>query len=385
MPSSTRLPALDVLRGIAILGTLATNVWVFTNPAGLLGEFQGPPPLSQDGAWVEHVLRQLSTGKFLGLLSIMFGIGLAIQRRSALAAGRAWPGDYPWRAAILFVDGWLHFLLVAEFDVLTGYAVASLIVAWLLCLGPRGQRAWIAATLGFHLLLVGALALLALGAPAPPSDPAAYAATLDPNPYRDGSWWELVRFRIEHLALFRLEPMLIFAMTIGLFLLGARLFEAGVLEPSGAALRRRLIWIGALAWPVDMALGVAGGLPGLLLTRYGTAPLVALGLLGLVAGAYRARPAPGWLGRRLAEVGRTALSCYVLQNLLGTAVCYGWGLDLAGRIDESQRVPATVALYLALSAAVALLAHLWLRRFRRGPLEAAWAAGHRTLTRRGPA
>ncbi|STZ74668.1 Predicted membrane protein [Mycolicibacterium fortuitum] len=32
--SSTRLQSLDVLRGIAILGTLGTNIWIFTDPEG---------------------------------------------------------------------------------------------------------------------------------------------------------------------------------------------------------------------------------------------------------------------------------------------------------------------------------------------------------------
>ena len=32
-----RFAALDVLRGMAILGTLATNIWIFTNPEGLVG------------------------------------------------------------------------------------------------------------------------------------------------------------------------------------------------------------------------------------------------------------------------------------------------------------------------------------------------------------
>lgn len=32
--SRTRIAALDVARGIAILGTLGTNIWIITDPAG---------------------------------------------------------------------------------------------------------------------------------------------------------------------------------------------------------------------------------------------------------------------------------------------------------------------------------------------------------------
>lgn len=34
---TTRLPLLDVLRGAAILGTLMTNVWIFTSPGSEWG------------------------------------------------------------------------------------------------------------------------------------------------------------------------------------------------------------------------------------------------------------------------------------------------------------------------------------------------------------
>lgn len=32
-----RIQALDVARGVAILGTLATNIWIITHPAGMVG------------------------------------------------------------------------------------------------------------------------------------------------------------------------------------------------------------------------------------------------------------------------------------------------------------------------------------------------------------
>lgn len=34
MSTGGRIAALDVLRGVAILGTLASNVWIFTTPGG---------------------------------------------------------------------------------------------------------------------------------------------------------------------------------------------------------------------------------------------------------------------------------------------------------------------------------------------------------------
>lgn len=370
-PRLHRLVALDVLRGIAILGTLGTNVWIFTDPDGLLGYLNRVG----DAGWVERVLQQLAQGKFLGLLTIMFGIGLAIQQRSAARGGRRWPGRYPVRAGLLFLDGLVNFVFLAEFDVLMGYALTGLLVAYLLATSERAQRRWLLGAAAAHLALLTliAVALTAAG-PGSSGPPAA-------NPYADGSFLELAVFRLQNALAFRAETLFIFPLSIALFLLGARLFLAGVFEPEGARLRRRLLLLGfGVAAPIDLIAGVGIGGDAVLLTRYGTAPLVALGILALVAELYLRRPRPGFAGRRLAEVGRTALSCYLLQNLLASALCYGWGLGLAARVQPGGRVPFTVGVYLAVALAVLACAHLWLRRFARGPVEWLWHSGYRALT-----
>ena len=40
-PAGRRISVLDIARGIAILGTLATNVWIFTDPGGTSGISNG--------------------------------------------------------------------------------------------------------------------------------------------------------------------------------------------------------------------------------------------------------------------------------------------------------------------------------------------------------
>ncbi len=367
-PTATRSPVLDVLRGIAILGTLATNVWIFTDPEGLVGYVNGTTAAVTPPGWrhLESLLQQLAQGKFLGLLTLMFGIGLELQRRSALRRGHAWPGRYPWRAGLLFVDGVVHYLLVVEFDVLMGYAVTGLVVAAVLATSPRSQRRWMVAAATVHLLLLSAVT--ALLAAAPTATPTA----LRPNPYADGTWWDLVGFRVDQLLAFRLEPIFITALSIASFLAGAHLLRAGVLDETGGRLRRRLMVIGLGALVVDLTVGLFGGPAGLVFARYGTAPLVAAGLLAGVTAFLRRRPVAGIVRPRLAAVGRAALSCYVLQNVLASALCYGWGLGLAARIPADLRVPGTLGIYLVVSSAVVAFATLWLRRFDRGPVELAW-------------
>ncbi|MFI9503149.1 DUF418 domain-containing protein [Nocardia sp. NPDC052566] len=372
----SRLIALDVLRGIAILGTLATNVWIITNPAGLIGYIGELQDASGGWWWTERVLQQLAQGKFLGLLTIMFGIGLAIQQGSAARGGRPWPGKYPLRAGLLFLDGVLNFVFVAEFDVLMGYAVTGLVVAFVLATSERAQRRWMITAAAVHVVM---LTLIGIGM-AMDSRESTPRTPLDPNPYADGSFWDLVLFRLENAGGFRLEAVFVFAMSVALFLAGARLFRAGVFRPEGARIRKRLMLIGfGIAAPIDLLAGVLAGGDTILFTRYGTAPFVAFGLLALVAEYSLRRPRTGFAGRRLTEVGRTALSCYILQNLVASILCYGWGFGLAARVSTGARVPFTVGIYLLTALIVIAGAHLWLRRFDRGPVELVWNASYRAL------
>jgi uncharacterized protein len=386
-PQRVRYASLDVLRGLAILGTLGTNIWIFTNPEGLVGYLNRSTAASTPPVWtaVEAILQQLTQGKFLGLLTLMFGIGLEIQRRSAERAGRPWPGRYPWRAGLLFLDGLLHYLLVVEFDVLMGYAVTGLVVAYLLATRDRTQHRWLVAAAVTHLALLSLVTVALLVFTAPSTG----AARLDPNPYADGSWLDLVRFRIDNAGLFRLEPVFITALSVAMFLLGARLVRLGVLEDAGHRLRIRLLRLGAVAFVVDLVLGLTGGAAGVVFARYGTAPLVALGLLALVVELMSRRRQPvddrARGTRWLAAVGRMALSSYVLQNLVASTLCYGWGFGLAARLPGELFVPGTLVIYLVTAAVVVVAANLWLRRFSRGPVELAWVAAYDALTRRFPA
>ncbi|GAA3039271.1 DUF418 domain-containing protein [Streptosporangium longisporum] len=360
-----RIETLDLLRGIAIAGTLGTNIWIFTDPGG---PAQVLNALGTPGT-METLLRFVTNGKFLALLTLLFGVGLELQYRSAARRNAPWPGWYLWRAGLLFVEGLIHYLLIFEFDVLMGYALTSVIVAYLIGRSERAITIWMVTVGSVFTVLIGLLTAVMLAegtgtgtAPAP--------STL----FSDGSYLDQVTARIQSFGLYRIEIVVIVPLGIVLFLLGSRLMRAGVFEDSerGDALRRRLMVAGfAVGVPLNLLTSFAG--PGwFLVDRYLLPPLVALGLLGLVATlARRATGAPGVLRRGLTNVGRTALSCYIFQNLVASVLCYGWGLGLAARLDDLRPWWVPVA-WLGICALFMTLSTLWLRRFERGPVEALW-------------
>ncbi|MER5338155.1 DUF418 domain-containing protein [Micromonospora sp. NPDC002717] len=379
-----RLPLPDVLRGVAILGTLATNVWLFATPgaeARFLTDATAISAASVGGAEpvaavVEGTFRFLANGKFLALLTILFGVGLAIQHRSAVARGRSWPGRYGWRALLLFVEGTLHFVLVFAFDVLMGYAVVALLVAWLLARAERVQRAVLYAAGALHVALM-VLLTLAL-ATAPPTASAGPAA--DARVFTAGSWADQVAFRLDNWLALRAEPIVSFALLVFLFLLGVRLLRAGAFDPDarGRALRRRLLAVGlGVGLPFNAATTLAGP-EFFLLDRYVCAPVLALGYLGLVGVLLDRVRRPGPVTAGLTAVGRTALSCYVAQNVLCVLVCYGWGLGLA-RAWQDASPWWVLGLWAAVGLTLAAGARWCLRRFGQGPLEALQKAALRRL------
>ncbi|YCU70986.1 DUF418 domain-containing protein [Mycobacteroides abscessus] len=375
-----RYVSLDVMRGIAILGTLGTNIWIFTNPEGFIGYVSGVGRAEGVWRWVEAVLQQLCQGKFLGLLTVMFGIGLAIQQHSAQRRGDSWPGAYPVRAGLLFVDGVVNFLLFTEFDVLTGYAVTGLIVAFVLATSARSQRIWLSAAVLVHVAILMVIVGAIVASPPPEDNP---PVQQQPNPYAEGSFWDLVVFRVDHLLVFRAETILILPVAIAMFIAGAMVFRTGVLAPEGAELRRRLMIVGFIvALPIDLIVGLFWGSAGMLVGRYLTAAIIAFGVLAAVAQFYVAGRVPGIVGRALGTVGRMALSCYVLQNALAGALCYGWGLGLAQRMGPGTVVPGTIGVYALVVAVLMLFSKLWLSRWERGPLEMLWQASYQRLTTR---
>src|SRR5690606_13619323 len=183
-----------------------------------------------------------------------------------------------------------------------------------------------------------------------------------------GSWIDQVLFRLDNAVVFRLELVVAFPMMIFLFLAGAELFRAGAFgeDEKARALRRRLLrWGLGVGAPLTAVL-MAGPSELVFLERYVAAPFLAVGYIGLT-GWIVDHVRRGPLMNGLSSLGRAALSGYLLQNLLASAVCYGWGLGLAARFGGSAWFAA--ALWLAIGIVLVVGARLWMSRFSTGPVE----------------
>lgn len=357
-PGTERIPLLDVLRGIAILGTLGMNIWLFGHPGAV-----------DYGPVAEGLRTMFLSGKFFTMLTLLFGVGLAIQYRSARERGRSWPGKQPWRALLLLVEGTLHVVLLFAWDVLMGYALTALLVVYLLGLSERTRTVVMWTALGIHLTYVGAVtAIMSL----------VYSIERQPHLtreqiewdrlYREGSYSDQVLDRATHFLGTRVEVIVSFPLMVFLFLLGVRLYRAGAFgdDQVGRAVRKRMaVWglglglpLNALAVVHPEALGLAA--------RNAFSLVLMLGYVGLVGVLMDRVRRPGQVTASLTAVGRTALSNYILQNLLASLIFYSWGLGLGQLADHAGLMAAAWAV---ISLVLLAGSRLWLSRFPRGPME----------------
>jgi uncharacterized protein len=359
-----RIRLLDILRGFAILGTLGTNIWIFAHA----GDLRYITTFDQSGWWgADDLLRMvvlfLVNGKLLGLLTIMFGVGLEMKYRQAKRKGKPWPGVYLWAVLFLILEGLLHFILVMEYDILMSYGVTAIIAAFIV----RGGDRLIARTMNVigsvFVIAILALAGLMLASGAKVSLGSFHDVAVL---YQEGTWMEQVGYRLANFLPLRMEAILVIPTNVFLFLLGVRFMRAGVFAPdeNGKRLRKRLFKLGIyVGVPLNLLIFVPGGafdLP----VRYLFAPLMSMGYIAIMARMIQYAKWE-WLWSRLENVGKMSLSCYVLQNIIASAVFYGWGLGLAGKLNSA----AIIAVWLLISALQLGVASLWLRGFKLGPME----------------
>lgn len=390
---SERLVALDLIRGIAVLGILLANVTGFAHP-DLAYYWPGALPGGGNAAdgWVWLVQFVVVDGKLRALFTLLFGAGLVMfvdrkgggQRAVLLQARRlGWLGLF----------GLMHFALLFNGDILFSYACAGL--ACLLALRMPGEKlvalglVWLVVAGAFQALAYVTPALIEAGAGGPHAgiyrdlwgkelaDAARQAQVLAGASYAD-----IVRFRImEEGHLLASYVRWCFFETIPLMLLGMGLYRCGLFSPPQAGEGEpgwRWAAVGAVA--LGLALNLASGLYVLaqgfppyltMAVFFGTGALTNLPLI--VGGAallarWAARPHAGWLAQRLRQAGRMAFTNYIATSVLMVIIFHGWAGGLFGTMHRLD-----LLLVVALGWAMMLsFSRLWLSRFRYGPLEWLW-------------
>ena len=115
---TNRIPALDILRGLALLGMFLVHFNYYeATPRGV-----EPGPAA---AFLERFIGLFIEERFYGIFGILFGVGFAVQLERATARGAAFVSRYLRRLAMLAVFGFIA-EGVFGYNVLIGYAIWGL-------------------------------------------------------------------------------------------------------------------------------------------------------------------------------------------------------------------------------------------------------------------
>jgi len=368
-----RAPALDALRGFALLGIVLVNLRLFSAPMSV------DPGLGPGQPWVDRLaagaVTVLAEGRFYPLFSFLLGYGFTVAHRRALARGESYTPRHLRRSAALFVLGALHAVLLFSGDILASYAVLGL--ALLAAVRWRDRSVLTVAAWLFALgaLLYGGLAGLQAGA----AD-ATLAASFAPDAevYRGGSFGDVAVTRLVDWATLLLF-LPVTGLTIGAaMLLGHWAARRRLLEDPGAhlVLLRRLVVVGL---PVGLAGGFVHAVALSAFSGDGGGAVVVLGASGVLnhvagalltgayiglAGVFFARRSSGALSP-LRAAGRLALSNYLGQSLVCSVVFAGYGLGWYGELSPARVVAFGVALW----AVQLVLSVAYVRVFAMGPVE----------------
>lgn len=358
-----RIRLLDILRGFAILGTLGTNIWIFAH----LGDLSYLTTYAYTGWWkLDDLLRMIVlffvNGKMLGLLTIMFGVGMEMKYQQAKRVGKTWPGVYMWVLLVLLLEGLLHFILVMEYDILMSYGITGMIAAFIIRGGDRAISITMKVIGSVHVIVILGMLLLGLmGANMSLGNFDQVVAL-----YRDGSWLEQVQYRLSHFVQLRFEPIFVIPLNVFLFLLGVRLMRSGVFAPDehGQRQRSKLIRLGIyVGVPLNLLIFIPGGIFDMPV-RYLFAPFLSIGYIALIGKMVQYNKLDR-LWRLLENTGKMSLSCYVMQNVIASVLCYGWGLALGGKLNSLT----IIAIWVEISVFQLWFASRWLRIFKLGPME----------------
>ena len=382
-----RIVAIDILRGFALLGILIMNIQSFVMPAAAYFNPTAYGDLSGANRWVWIVSHVFADQKFMTIFSLLFGAGIVLMSAKMDERGqRAWGVHYR-RTFWLLLFGLAHAYLLWSGDILVAYALCGFWVYWLRRLRPGWQMA-----LGVLVVAIPALLWLGTGVTMqfiPPetvqelqADWQPAAATIDAEvaAYR-GGWLAQMDARVPASVEFQTVGLLFWGLwrAGGLMLMGMALYRWGVL--SGGRSRRFYAGMAALGLAIGMPV-VSGGVVQnfahnwtMEFSRFGLGAqanywgslFVSAGYIGLLMLFARSRALP-WLQKALAAVGRTALTNYLLQTILATAIFYGHGLGLFGSVERVGQIGIVVAIWVF----QLVVSPLWLRYYRYGPFEWLW-------------
>lgn len=366
-----RIQEIDALRGLALLGILIVNIFVFHAPYSHYGEFYG----AFEGVQTTTVdlMVNYAGGKFLFIFAFLFGYGAALQRKSK---GDQFRRYFPKRLLVLLLFGTLHITLFWFGDILASYAL----LGFLLIPFINSNRTVLLALACFFvffrpLYYLGTVyfnwPLIHMEAPA--------ELSVMMQTFQGGSYWGIFQLRMKEFWAFMPENLVWYIpKTLGLFYLGIYAERIDLIQriktaPLKSLLIVLLLLVSGIAW-----YSTRGAFFGMVDLK--AEPLwrpffislnvifeTAVGISYILGFSLFFQRVPV-IANTFARAGKMALTNYIMQSLICVLIFYGFGLGNYGKLLPTELIILSLAVY----SFNLLFSALYLRFYSNGPLELIW-------------
>ncbi|WP_151706056.1 DUF418 domain-containing protein [Weizmannia acidilactici] len=372
LPAKERKFALDVLRGISLLGIFVVNMLSFEFPYLYINPYDWFKAGDQTvAAWIQVFFQS----SFYPVFSLLFGYGLMFQKQRAEKAGANFFRFAFRRLTVLLVFSLVHAFLIWSGDILAAYAVFGMILLPFLKLDGK-VLIYAGAVLFFVPHLLSSLYLMVMALEFPNTS-VLYAdlknVTDSLQVYGSGSYMDITKRRFldwYHVygppggwnAFFSIFPL----MMAGAGICGENWLQDGRITMKKWLLFFFVCFASGLFCKL-LPILAAANVPFMYIQQTIGGTLLSGAYIALVMLAVQLPHAKLFLNP-VAKAGRMPLSIYIGQSVIGTMIFYAYGLGLYGKLSVTVGMGLTVLIYLIQM----MLADMWLLRFRYGPLEWIW-------------
>jgi len=404
-----RINSIDVLRGFALLGILAMNIYAFALPQAAyksMVAFGGTTGIDRIIWYITHLFFDQ---KMMTIFSMLFGASLILMKDRFEESGREFKGFYFRRTFWLVIIALIHAYLIWWGDILFFYGVIGFIIYLF-----RNLRAKNLIIIGSIILLIGVFAQGGIGLMfSYMRDTATEAQTLldegkeitdvqeqmlelwpdigeeftvteesldeEITAYQS-NYMQNLKYRIPGTIMMQTQVFIFYMLwRVGaVMLIGMGLMKLGIFSASrsrkcylimmiiGYGLSIPLIYYGATLQELhnfDLIYWFREG--GLINYLFST--VMALGHIGLVMLVCKSNLLSK-LKEMLSSVGRMALTNYLFHSVIFTTIFYGFGLGLFAKYNRSTLMLFVIGMWIFQM----LVSPLWLKHFRFGPAEWLW-------------
>jgi len=379
-----RIQSLDIMRGIAILGIILANMMHFKSLAQLDASIFAEGHELPEGLFNQFATLFISffvEGKFYPMFALLFGVGFYIFYSRLFEKDLKANSVFARRLVFLLVIGTIHIIFFWHGDILLTYGLTGFLLLFFISRQPKTILIWSISMLAVSSIFMSMMMVFngwVLGFVPPEQLQTLNQVTA--SMMAEGGYWEIVGFRFtESITVIFSAIFTIFGI-LPLFLLGLYMAKTGMFHNIKANLGRwkkiciHSLWAGLLLSAVTTALihnftpipsffayGIGIGI------RMFTGPILMLFYVSAVVLLTR-KETRQVIMKPFANVGRMALTNYLMQTLILVFIFHGYGLGLYGQLGSGVGMLLSIGVYVF----QLILSTLYLKKFKQGPMEALW-------------